>query len=78
VTQEEGTSWNQQATAQVGSRIDVDSLTTQLSGMSVQEAAQFLTAHYALSQSPVIQVFPGFWQRLPQASFRIQIQVVTP
>jgi hypothetical protein len=78
VTQEEGTSWTQQATAQVGSRIDADFLAAQLAGMSVQEATQYLMAHYALSQLPEIQVFPGFWQRLPQASFRIQIQVVMP
>jgi hypothetical protein len=73
--QEEGTSWNQKMTAQIGPRIDTEQLAAQLAGMSAQEAINYLGTHYALTKAPVIQIFPAFWQRLPEASFRITFQV---
>jgi hypothetical protein len=70
----DGTKWKETAIADVGPIIDANYLASLVSGKKISEASQLLQAKVPSKSTPIINVYPFGWMRLPWASYQIQIQ----
>mgnify|MGYP005848084793 CR=1 FL=1 len=63
------------ATSDVASAIDSETLRDQLAGLPVDRAAQLLGGQYLLKQPPRIELWPGWFGRMPALPIRIDVAV---
>jgi hypothetical protein len=70
----DGTKWKETSIADVGPIIDANYLASLVSGKKISEASQLLQAKVPSKSTPIINVYPFGWMRLPWASYQIQIQ----
>lgn len=67
--------WKYQAERTLQAAIDTQKAVALIPGLSPKDATQHLVASLNLTKNPVINLFPGWWPRLPLLPLRIAITV---